>query len=307
MLRVLPDGTCEAQAQAAGCRGQAGRAGAAPLDDRAIQAILAVYGDGNGDGNLTIGLCYAVVAGTAVWAIIGMIVVSARLTQSLPLHRLHLRPPASSWFARRSARRDGRVRPTTRPYSQASTRLCSTHFTVVERPDRRGTETAAARRRTRSAGRRVSMRETLEKEREFRGAARSAHLRYVSDTEHGFARRRRGKSFTYVRPNGKALRDPAHVARIRSLAIPPAWKDVWICPTANGHLQATGRDARGRKQYRYHPRWRDAQDQNKYERIIAFARNRCPRFVAPSPGICANAACRARRCSRPRSSCSRRR
>jgi DNA topoisomerase I len=118
----------------------------------------------------------------------------------------------------------------------------------------------------------VSTREAHEKEGEFRRAARSAHLRYVSDTEPGFARRRRGKAFTYVRPNGEALHDPATVARIRALAIPPAWKDVWICRAASGHLQATGRDARGRKQYRYHPRWRDAQDQNKYERIIAFAR-----------------------------------
>ena len=118
----------------------------------------------------------------------------------------------------------------------------------------------------------MGTREPHEKEREFRRAARSAHLRYVSDTEPGFARRRRGKAFTYVRPNGEALHDPATVARIRALAIPPAWKDVWICRAASGHLQATGRDARGRKQYRYHPRWRDAQDQNKYERIIAFAR-----------------------------------
>jgi DNA topoisomerase I len=94
----------------------------------------------------------------------------------------------------------------------------------------------------------------------------------VSDADRGFARRRRGKSFTYVRPNGAPLRSPATLARIRALAIPPAWQDVWICPAADGHLQATGRDARGRKQYRYHPRWREAQDQNKYERIIAFAK-----------------------------------
>ena len=112
----------------------------------------------------------------------------------------------------------------------------------------------------------------VDKEREFRAAARSAHLRYVSDAEQGFARRRRGKSFAYVRPNGEAVRDPATIARIRSLAIPPAWKDVWICSTPNGHLQATGRDARGRKQYRYHPRWREAQDQHKYDRLIAFAK-----------------------------------
>jgi DNA topoisomerase-1 len=113
---------------------------------------------------------------------------------------------------------------------------------------------------------------TLDKEREFRAAARSARLRYVSDAERGFGRRRHGKSFSYTRPNGSALRDRAALDRIRSLAIPPAWRDVWICASANGHLQATGRDARGRKQYRYHPRWREAQDQNKYERIIGFAR-----------------------------------
>jgi DNA topoisomerase-1 len=111
----------------------------------------------------------------------------------------------------------------------------------------------------------------LDKERAFRAAARSARLRYVSDAERGFTRRRRGKSFAYLRPGGQELRGQATLQRIRSLAIPPAWKDVWICPSPNGHLQATGRDARGRKQYRYHARWREAQDQNKYERIIAFA------------------------------------
>ena len=118
----------------------------------------------------------------------------------------------------------------------------------------------------------MATRAGLDREREFRAAAQSARLRYVSDTERGFGRRRRGKALTYVRPGGATLRDKATLDRIRSLAIPPAWKDVWICPAANGHLQATGRDARGRKQYRYHPRWREAQEQNKYERIIAFAK-----------------------------------
>jgi DNA topoisomerase-1 len=109
------------------------------------------------------------------------------------------------------------------------------------------------------------------KEYAFRATARAARLRYVSDADRGFVRRRRGKSFAYLRPGGQPLRDRTTLARIRSLAIPPAWRDVWICPTPDGHLQATGRDARGRKQYRYHPRWREAQDQHKYERIIAFA------------------------------------
>lgn len=110
------------------------------------------------------------------------------------------------------------------------------------------------------------------KEQEFQAAARAAQLRYVSDAERGLRRRRKGKAFTYLRPGGEPLRDRATLARINSLAIPPAWQDVWICGSPNGHLQATGRDARGRKQYRYHPRWREAQDQNKYERIIAFAK-----------------------------------
>jgi DNA topoisomerase-1 len=117
-----------------------------------------------------------------------------------------------------------------------------------------------------------SERQRLDKEQELRAAARSARLRYVSDAERGFGRRRRGKSFAYLRSTGQALRDGKALARIRSLAIPPAWKDVWICPSPNGHLQATGRDARGRKQYRYHTRWREAQDQHKYERVIAFAK-----------------------------------
>jgi DNA topoisomerase-1 len=118
----------------------------------------------------------------------------------------------------------------------------------------------------------VATRAGSDKEQEFREAARAARLRYVSDSERGFARRRRGKSFSYLRPDGKPLRSPATLARIRALAIPPAWKDVWICTSSDGHLQATGRDARRRKQYRYHARWREAQDENKYERIIAFAK-----------------------------------
>jgi DNA topoisomerase-1 len=111
-----------------------------------------------------------------------------------------------------------------------------------------------------------------QQQEELRSAAKAAGLRYVSDGERGFARRRRGKSFTYVRPGGQTLHDPAALQRIRSLAIPPAWQDVWICPSAKGHVQATGRDARGRKQYRYHARWREAQDKQKYDRVVAFAK-----------------------------------
>jgi DNA topoisomerase-1 len=80
-----------------------------------------------------------------------------------------------------------------------------------------------------------------------------------------------GSGFKYVGTNGRTIRNPPELARIRSLVIPPAWSDVWICPEPRGHLQATGRDARGRKQYRYHPRWREVRDETKYHKMIAFA------------------------------------
>lgn len=102
--------------------------------------------------------------------------------------------------------------------------------------------------------------------------AREAGLTYVSDVLPGIRRKRAGRHFSYTGPDGERLRDRAEIDRIRKLAIPPAWKDVWICPSARGHLQATGRDARGRKQYKYHPRWREVRDENKYGRMVAFAR-----------------------------------
>ena len=101
-------------------------------------------------------------------------------------------------------------------------------------------------------------------------SARSAGLRYVSGASRGYTRKRRGHGFTYEDAEGKVIRDAGTLRRIKSLVIPPAWTDVWICPSANGHLQATGRDARGRKQYRYHPDYRAARDQNKFNRMIAF-------------------------------------
>jgi DNA topoisomerase-1 len=102
-------------------------------------------------------------------------------------------------------------------------------------------------------------------------SAQAAGLRYVSDTTPGIRRRRSGRGFGYVEPDGRPVRDQATLARIRSLAIPPAYTDVWICPAVNGHLQATGRDARGRKQYRYHPRWREVRDETKFGRMLAFS------------------------------------
>ncbi|MDL2357043.1 MAG: DNA topoisomerase IB [Pseudomonadota bacterium] len=103
-------------------------------------------------------------------------------------------------------------------------------------------------------------------------AAKSAGLRYVTDRMRGIARVADGARFAYVAADGAPLTDAATLARIKSLAIPPAWTDVWICPLAHGHLQATGRDARGRKQYRYHPRWRSVRDEAKYERMLSFGK-----------------------------------
>ena len=103
-------------------------------------------------------------------------------------------------------------------------------------------------------------------------AAKAAGLRYTTDAIPGIRRVKRGKSFSFLDPGGKPLTDKGEIARIKSLAIPPAYTDVWICPQANGHLQATGRDARGRKQYRYHKRWREVRDENKFDRMIEFAK-----------------------------------
>jgi len=102
-------------------------------------------------------------------------------------------------------------------------------------------------------------------------SAKAAGLRYVTDTSPGIRRRRSGKGWAYFDPAGKVIQDPEERIRINSLAIPPAWTDVWICTRANGHLQATGRDARGRKQYRYHPDWREVRDETKFTKMIAFA------------------------------------
>jgi DNA topoisomerase-1 len=100
--------------------------------------------------------------------------------------------------------------------------------------------------------------------------AEEAGLRYVSDANPGITRRRAGSGFCYRSAQGKSVGDDATLARIRSLAIPPAWTDVWICPSANGHLQATGRDARGRKQHRYHPRFREVREQAKFDKLTEF-------------------------------------
>lgn len=99
--------------------------------------------------------------------------------------------------------------------------------------------------------------------------ARRAHLHWVTDAGPGLSRRRRGSAFSYMK-DGAPVHDRQTIDRIRALAIPPAWTDVWICPDPDGHIQATGRDARKRKQYRYHDRWREVRDSNKYDRTVSF-------------------------------------
>ena len=101
-------------------------------------------------------------------------------------------------------------------------------------------------------------------------SARSAGLVYTSDDRPGIRRVGKGKRARYVNPDTKPVRDAETLARIRSLVIPPAWTNVWISSNPRGHLQATGRDARGRKQYRYHPKWRQVRDETKYNRMVAF-------------------------------------
>lgn len=103
-------------------------------------------------------------------------------------------------------------------------------------------------------------------------AAHDAGLRHTSDLEPGIGRVRHGKNFAYIGPDGKRIRDAATLDRIRSLVIPPAWEHVWISTHPRGHLQATGRDARGRKQHRYHPTWREVRDEDKFDRMTGFGR-----------------------------------
>src|SRR5579871_3476720 len=103
-------------------------------------------------------------------------------------------------------------------------------------------------------------------------AARSAGLRYVNPAESGLGRVKSGAGFRYVGSNHRTISGQKVIRRIQKLAIPPAWKDVWICRDSRGHLQATGRDSRGRKQYIYHPKWSDARDEDKFQRMLEFGR-----------------------------------
>jgi DNA topoisomerase I len=106
----------------------------------------------------------------------------------------------------------------------------------------------------------------------LREAAKAAGLRYISDSRPGITRVRARPGFGYSHPDGSKVSDEETLTRIRKLAIPPAYENVWICPDPNGHLQAVGRDARGRKQYRYHPRWREVRDEGKYGKMLLFGK-----------------------------------
>lgn len=106
----------------------------------------------------------------------------------------------------------------------------------------------------------------------LQAAAKVAGLRYVNDRKPDVRRIRTNTGFAYCHPDGSRIIDEETLARIRKLAIPPAYEEVWICPTPNGHLQAVGRDARGRKQYRYHPRWREVRDEGKYGKMLLFGK-----------------------------------
>jgi DNA topoisomerase-1 len=137
--------------------------------------------------------------------------------------------------------------------------------TAAAPPPARAAATAPAARRPRA--RKAPAPALIQDPKE---AAKAAGLRYVTDAGPGIRRQKAGKRFRYIGVDGAPIRDKAEIERIERLGIPPAYTNVWICPLRNGHLQATGYDARGRKQYRYHPRWREARDENKYERMMAF-------------------------------------
>ena len=135
--------------------------------------------------------------------------------------------------------------------------------------------TSAGRRRDSKAGRKAKSGAAAELRQlatDPEEAAAAAGLRYVSDADPGITRVRHGSGFRYLDRSGEPVTDEATLERIRSLAIPPAYEDVWICASPRGHIQATGRDARGRKQYRYHPKWREARDETKFGRMLAFAK-----------------------------------
>ncbi len=146
----------------------------------------------------------------------------------------------------------------------------------------------------------MAVAECAERGGDLREAAAEAGLSYVDDGRPGLTRRRSGKGFSYKDAKGDPVRDAATLDRIRKLAIPPAYTDVWICPRRNGHIQATGRDAKGRKQYRYHPEFRQAREANKFSRIMSFA-DALPGIRTRIDADMRRRGLPGRRCSRPSS------
>ncbi len=128
-------------------------------------------------------------------------------------------------------------------------------------------------------------------------AAEEAGLQYVNDDRPGYSRKAKGKDFEYLDTEGKTIRDEQRLLRIKRLAIPPAWTEVWICPSPNGHIQATGRDARGRKQYRYHERWREVRDENKFGRLGTIRQSPSEYSPASYSGPESCRVCRGKKCS----------
>jgi DNA topoisomerase-1 len=153
-----------------------------------------------------------------------------------------------------------RERPTSRPraYGWSCTSPFSEHMPTTRKRSTPSPNSAAARKRRVGA-----FTAPIE-------SAKAARLHHVNDDDPGISRKKSGAGFTYVDPKGKTVRNAATLARIKSLVIPPAWTDVWICLDAEGHLQVTGRDVKGRKQYRYHPQWSRVRDETKYERASVF-------------------------------------
>ncbi len=143
---------------------------------------------------------------------------------------------------------------------------------VSRRLARRGRRSPRRKASSHITKQRLRPRLNHEWEQESQASAREAGLRYFSDDRPGIHRRGHGKSALYLDVKGRRIRDRKTLTRIRALAVPPAWTDVWIAPREDAHLQATGRNAKGRKQYRYHARWREVRDAAKYERLVVFAK-----------------------------------
>ncbi len=194
-----------------------------------------------------------VASGSLAWTLVGHGVQLLCVLTTGPLGGSGRTPGGRSIRGRSSNRSSPRARP------------CYVSVTILKD----GCKTSATRA---PRGPLVATRPRSHSPRVTDSSTTAPGLRHSTDRDPGIRRRRSGRGFSYRARNGRPIRDPETLERIRKLAIPPAWTDVWICPVPTGHLQATGRDARGRKQYRYHARYRRRRDAAKYERLLAFAK-----------------------------------